>query len=219
MGFFEARRAKKAAQQYQASLESWQVARDACAANLELAKTFNGDERSATLLLKPGEALFATVTGAGLIEDRRGRGEWQGRSSGVSIPIGSIGGRSVRYHTGGTRGHYVQGAPIPTAIDVGTLFVTNRRAVFQGSKQTRECLFDKLVGFQHTADGSTIFSVSNRQKATTVHYGPQLSGWFDLRLDLALAHYRNDLPTLIAQLESDLAAVEASKPSPPALTV
>ncbi len=217
MGFFEARRAKKAVKQYQAELATWQLTRNACAANLELAKTYNGDDHSTALLLKPGEALFATITGTGLIEDRRGPGQWQGRSSGVSIPIGSIGGRSIRYHTGATRGHYVQGAPVPTAIDIGTLFVTNRRAVFQGAKQTRECLFDKLVGFQHTTDGSTVFSVSNRQKATTVYYGPELSGWFDLRLDLALAHYRNDMPSLIAQLESDLAAVDAAKPTPPEL--
>jgi hypothetical protein len=216
MRMFGSHRAKKAAKQYEAEVAKWTTERDACAERLTLAKTYAG-ERSTAIMLKPDEAVFATITGASLVEDRRGPGQWQGRSSGVSIPIGSIGGRSIRYRTGSSRGHFVQGAPVPTPIDTGTLFVTNRRAVFQGLKQTRECRFDKLVAFQHAADGSTIFSVSNRQKPTNVHYGPELSGWFDFRLDLALAHYRNETPTLVAQLEADLAAVDASKPTSPVL--
>jgi hypothetical protein len=215
LGVFEGRRAKKAEKQYESELEVWKDQRDACADRLTLAETYQG-EGAAAILLKSGEAVFAAISGAALVEDRAGRGSWEGRSSGVSIPIGSLGGRSIRYRTGASRGHFVQGAPVATAIDTGTLFVTNQRAIFQGAKQTRECRFDKLVGFQHTADGSTIFSVSNRQKPTTVYYGEQLSGWFDFRLDLALAHYRNELPTLVAQLEADLAAADAAKPALPA---
>ncbi len=214
---FEKYRAKRAAKQYNAQLAHWKEQRDASAALLALAQTYSG-EASNGIMLKRGEAVFALITGAGLIEDRRGAGQWQGRSSGVSFPIGSIGGRSIRYRVGSSRGHFVQGAPVPTAIDLGTVYVTNQRVVFQGAKQTRECRFDKMVGFQHTADGSTIFSVSNRQKPTTVHYGPQVSGWFDFRLDLALAHYRGEVPALIAQLQQDLAALDSVKPSPPALS-
>jgi hypothetical protein len=213
---FERYRAKRAAKRYQQELTLWQSRHNATAELLALAQTYQG-EPSGEILLKPGEAVFAAVQGAALIEDRRGPGQWQGRSTGVSVPIGSIGGRSIRYHVGGTRGHYVQGAPVPTAIDIGTVFVTNQRVVFQGAKQTRECRFDKLIGFQHTQDGSTMFSVSNRQKPTTVHYGPQLSGWFDFRLDLALAHYRSQVPALVAQLQEDLATVDAAKPVQPPL--
>jgi hypothetical protein len=214
-GFFQKRRGRRAADKYQAELAAWQTERDACAENLALVKGFAGDAQSSALLLKRGELVFATVTGAALVEDRRGPGQWQGRSSGFSIPVGSIGGRSIRYRTGQSRGHFVQGAPAPTAIDTGNVIVTNRRVVFQGAKQTRECLFDKLVGFQHASDGSTVFSVSNRQKPTTVHYGPNLAGWFDLRLDLALAHYRNDLTGLVGQVEADLKAIDTQKPTPP----
>ena len=193
MGFLEARREKKVLQQYQAALESWQAARDTCAANLELAKTFNGDDRSSTLLLKPGEALFVTITGAGLIEDRRGRGKWHGGSSGVSFPIGSIGGRSVRYHR-------LDARPLrPGRTDTDG---DRRRDPVRHEPASRvpRLEADPRMSFREARrlpahrDGSTVFSVSNRQKATTVHYGPQVSDWFDLRLDLALAHYRNDLP-------------------------
>jgi hypothetical protein len=213
-GFFAARRAKKAEKQYRSDLAAWQVGRDACASDLARAKTFNGESSSTAMVLKRGEALFATVSGVALIEDRRGPGQWKGRSSGVSIPLGG----GVRYRTGGSRGQYVQGASIPTAIDTGTMFITNKRVIFQGQKQTRECLFDKLVGFQHTTDGATIFSVSNRQKPTVIHYGAALSGWLDFQLDLALAHHREDVSAIVAQLEADLAALDASKPSPPAST-
>jgi hypothetical protein len=113
--------------------------------------------------------------------------------------------------------HRFENAPVPTAIDTGTLFVTNQRVVFQGGRQIRECRFDKMVAIHHTPDGTTVFSVSNRQKPTTVAYGTEIAGWFEFRLELALAHYRNDVPTLFAQLREHLAAVDAEKPSPPEL--
>ena len=165
-------------------------------------------------MLKPGEMVFAGVAGASLVEERRGAGQWQGRSSGMSFPVGSLGGRSVRYRVGGTRGHYVQGAPTPTAIDTGTFYITNMRVIFQGTRQTRECLFSKLVGFQHDDKaGTTVFSVSNRQKPMTIHYGPEVSAWFDFRLDLALAHYRNELAAFVAQLQDAVASLDSRKPS------
>jgi len=210
---FEKRRAKKAQEEYERELSDWQAERDGTASLLKLAESYGG-ESSTELMLKPGEAVFAYITGAGLIEDRRGRGRYEGRSSGVSIPVGSIGGRSVRYRVGASRGHFVQGAPVPTAVDRGTLYVTNKRVVFVGGKQTRECAFDKLVGFRHS-NGETTFSVSNRQKATTVHYGPQLDDWFDFRLDLALAHYRDTVPQFVAQMKSQLNGLDAAKPQPP----
>ena len=88
--------------------------------------------------------------------------------------------------------------------------------VFQGGRQTRECLFAKLVGFQHDdAAGQTDFSVSNRQKPTIVHYGADLSDWFDFRLDLAVAHYRGTVAAMVAGLKADLEALDASTPVPP----
>jgi hypothetical protein len=167
-------------------------------------------------MLGPGESVFYKVTGAALIEDRRSKGHYAGKSSGVSIPVGSIGGRSVRYRVGASRGHYEQGAPTPTAIDTGTVYITNKRVIFQGARQTRECAFAKLIGFHHSdSDGSTTFSVSNRQKPTTIHYGPKLSGSFDFRLDLALAHFRGTVGELVRQLQNELAQLDAQRPAAP----
>jgi hypothetical protein len=199
-------REQKAAREHEAAVEHWQAQRDAYA---DLGGTASGD-----LMLAAGEAVFYKVTGCGLMEDRAGKGHYEGRSQGVSIPVGSIGGRSVRYRVGASKGHYVQGKPVATAVDTGTVYVTNRRVIFQGAKQTRECAFGKLIGFHHDdRAGSTTFSVSNRQKATTVHYGPGLAASFDFRLDLALAHFRATVPALVRQLEAELADIDAHRPA------
>lgn len=212
---FEKHKAKRVQHEYEEALAQWQALRDSYANLLDTAEHYDGEVDSG-LMLKGGEAVFAKVTNASLVEDRRGPGHWQGGSTGVSIPIGSVGGHSVRYRVGATRGHYVQGQPAPTAIDTGTVYITNRRVVFEGGRQTRECLFDKMIGFEHDDKaGTTVISVSNRQKPTTIHYGPTVAGWFDFRMDLALAHYRNEIPTLVANLQRKLAELDQQKPSPP----
>jgi len=216
---FEKHRAKEVAKAYQQALGEWQAQHDGLAQLLQLAESFNG-LGSNEIMLKPGETVFYKVTGADLIEGRRGRGQWKGHSQGASIPVGSIHGRSVRYRVGVTRGHLVQGAPAPTAIDTGTVFITNQRVVFQGGQQTRECAFAKLIGFEHSdSEGSTSFSVSNRQKPTTIHYGAALSGSFDFRIDLALAHFRGTLGNLVSEIKQDLAQTDAARPAPPATLV
>jgi hypothetical protein len=123
----------------------------------------------------------------------------------------------VRYRVGASRGSFVQGAPALAAVDTGAVYVTSKRVIFQGAQQTRECAFAKLIGFQHSdAEGSTTFSVSNRQKATTIHYGRELSAAFDFRLDLALAHFRGTVGDLVRRLQADLARLDAERPAAPA---
>jgi hypothetical protein len=211
---FERRRERKAAARYEAARASWQRQRDGQAAALALAQTFTG-EPTTELLLHRGEALVAKITNVGLVEERKGPGHWQGGSSGVSIPVGSLGGHAVRYHVGATRGHYVQGTPHPTAIDTGTVFVTNQRLVFTGHAQTRECAFAKLLGYQNGQDGSTTLSVSSRQRPVTLSYGTAVSGWVQLRLELALALFRGEVPALVERLQQGLAALDAEQPKPP----
>lgn len=212
---FEDHRAKKAAEAQQKALSDWQAKRDTYADLVELAQNFKGTAADG-IMLGSGEAVFYKVTNASLIEERRGPGHYAGHSQGVSIPIAHVGGRPIRYRVGVNKGHFVQGTPTPTAIDTGTVYLTNKRVIFQGSKQTRECAFAKLIGFEHDDnEGSTTFSVSNRQKPTTVHYGPGLSGSFDFRLDLALAHFRGDVDTLVSQLKEELAEIDGQRPSDP----
>jgi hypothetical protein len=210
MTVFEKHHQKKELETAQRALAEWQAERDATAEVLEFVRTFAG-QTTADILLKKGEALFGEVADASLVEDRRGPGQWQGRSQGVSIPVGSLFGRTVRYHVGATRGHYVSSPPIATAVDTGTAFVTNQRVVFRGHKQTRECLFDKLISFEF-GDGEASFAVSNRQKNTIIHYGTELDDWFRLRCRLALAHFQGTVDDFARQLDETLAELDAARP-------
>ena len=205
----------RAVRKYQKERAEWQAERDRYAAFLKLARTYEG-EGAAGLMLAAGEAVFIKVNSAALIEDRRGPGHYAGRSQGISIPVGKVGGRSVRYRVGANKGHFEQGALAPTIIDRGTAYVTNKRVIFQGEKQTRECAFAKTIGFEHDDDvGSTTISVSNRQKPTTIMYGHELAAEFHFRMDLALAHFRGDVDDLVGQMEGELSRVELERPHDP----
>ena len=206
---------KKAQEEYQAALQNWQAQHDEYTEMLRLAQANYGAQTD-EIMLKAGEHVVAKVTSTSLVEDRRGRGTYSGASHGVSIPVATLGGRSVRYRVGQTRGHYVQGEPTPTAIDNGTCFITNQRIIFQGAKQTRECLFAKLIGIEHDDQtGTTVISVSSREKPTTIHYGSKIAWWFDFRVDLALAQFKGTVAELVAQLPARSlcrGAVEARRP-------
>jgi len=207
----KAEAAQRAAQDKAAA--AWQEQHDAYQHVLELARDFQG-EQSSEIVLKKGEALFGKLDSASLVEDRAGQGEWKGRSQGVSIPIGSLGGRSVRYRVGASKGHYVQGAPVATAIDIGTIFITNRRVIFRGHKQNRECLFDKLISCEHLDSGESVIAVSNRQKNTVLHYGPGLNAWFRIHYEVAFADYQGTRDQLVAEIQAHLAQLDSTRPAP-----
>jgi len=210
---FEKHKAKRAEHKYEADLQAWQSEHDELTAVLQAATTHQGDA-SSDLMLKAGESVFASVSNVSLVEDRRGQGHYAGVSQGVSIPIGSLGGRSVRYRVGASRGHYVQGDLHPEGVDTGTLVITNQRVVFVGSKKTIECAFAKLVSV-NIESGDIYLSVSNRQKVTRVHYGERLDGWMHLRMTLAMAIARGDADQFAAQIQQQLAEFDGKRPVHP----
>ena len=194
-------------------MASWRQQRYGYAKMLDDSLNFAGSTDT-TLMLADSEAVFVAVSAAGLVETRAGQGHYQEHSSGISVPVASIGGHAVRYHVGASKGHYVAGAPVEKMIDTGTIYVTNRRLVFEGAAQTRQCEFAKLVSYHHDpAAGTTTLAVTNRQKPTTVHYGPSVAALFDFRFDLALAHFHDRVDDLVATMQQHLAQVNASKPS------
>ncbi len=112
--------AAKAHEFYEAQLAAWQRQWDELALVVQEANARKGGG-SSTVVLKNGESVFGAISGVGLIELRKVGGHFEGGSAGISVPIGTIHGRSVRYRVGGFRGHYVQGTPHPQAVDRGTL--------------------------------------------------------------------------------------------------
>jgi hypothetical protein len=164
------------------------------------AATYRGIPNTTGLNLKVNEWIVANVSETGLVEDRSSGGGWMGGSSGFSIPLGHS---RARYSTGRSYGQYVQAAPTPTVIDVGSTIVTNQRLLFRGHTQTRECLFENLVGYEFFADDSGVSAaVSNRQGTTRISYGPELGPWFSLRLRFAVAQFQGQLPGYLRDLQA-----------------
>ncbi len=207
----------KSEKSFNEALSAWQASRDQAASLLTTATSGGGAAEG--LVLHRGEACYGVLQSCSLVEERRGQGHYVGGSTGVSIPIGSLGGRSVRYRVGASRGHYVQGTPTPTSVATGTAYFTNQRIVFVSASQTRECAFSKLVAIDHDDQaGSMNISVSNRQHPTVLAYGSGVAAWVDFRVDIALAAFRGDLDQIVTQLTEQLASIDASKPVDPSIS-
>ena len=206
--------AKVAVHDYPKRLAAWQAERDAEQALIDAATS--PDTGTAGIVLHQGESCVGVLSNCGLVEERRGAGHYVGGSQGISVPIATIGGRSVRYHVGAQRGHFEQGPMAPSVVATGTLYVTNQRILFTGPTQTRECAFAKVVAVNRDDQTGTLtVAVSNRQKPTVVTYGPSVAGWVGFVVDLALARWRGDDAQFIANLRSTLAAIDARKPQDP----
>lgn len=208
---FERHKEKRAAEEADVSREEWT---DQMKQLLGLLAAASGQTAwsGKSLILKSGEIGVAEVANVGFIEEQRGAGQWQGMNQGVSFPIGKVAGRTVRYRVGGTRGHFKQGTPVPTAVDTGTMTITNQRIVYQGDQRTAECSFSKLLGIKHSGDGISI-SVSNRQKPTNLFYGHEIDDWVTSHLTLALALFNGEGDAAKAQIEAQINELQASKPT------
>lgn len=162
------------------------------------------------LRLGPRERAVYSLDGAGLFETRRGPGQWSGRSSGVSVPVGL----GIRVRVGQSRGHYVQGAETPTVIDTGTVTFTNLRVVFLGGKYTRTWDFPKVLGVEHNARArQTAIQVSNRQKTSGFTYPSLRPDLIAAWLELALALGSGEQTDALKQLREQLRAIAPPPPS------
>jgi hypothetical protein len=113
------------------------------------------------LILQKGEVCHLSIP-AQLLEERVINRQYVGGSQGVSIRLM----KGVTYRIGQQRGHIQsQSGLIP--ISDGYFIITNKRLVFSGNKKSVVSLLDKLIDFQLYADALQ-FSVSNRQKPTTI---------------------------------------------------
>ena len=178
-------------------------------AAVHVAETAGPISGAATVLLKPGEQQWY-VTAGSLIDEVAGQKTWVSGSQGMSIPIGKIGGRSIRYYAGRSKGHSVQAPAHDAVVDTGTIVITSTRVVFLGKKQTKEFLFAKLVSFQHDAVGQTTFAVSNRQKPTRLQYPD--SNAFQITLELAVSGSQGESSDVADRLRTQLQQLRAAEP-------
>ena len=223
MGFWERRR-EHHAEQERLKLErgelavhdAWQEQVNLLRDSLDIARTYQGEQPDGMsvdgILLKPGERAYAVLNGAALIEPRRMPGHYQGGSQGVSLHIA----KGVNYRVGRMRGTFVPGPEESMPIDVGVVMISDRRVVFAGPKQTREWLYDKLIGYSH-ADGqaATTLQVSNRQKASGFGYDVAHAANIQFRFDLALATHRGTREQIVRELQARLDELVAKEPALP----
>jgi hypothetical protein len=168
-------------------------------------------------MLRSGERLASVTRSAGLFEPRRTPGHWEGRSAGVSVPVGRTG---LRVRVGKSAGTYVQGEEEPTIIDTGDASITTQRVVFQGARYTREWDYARLVGVVHYSDQPcTAIQVSNRQKTSGIVYaGLPSPEPFRLALTVAVAIFRGEAEETAKELRQELQALDARSPASGALT-
>ena len=158
--------------------------------------------------LKAGERALLELDGVQLLEPRRAGARWQGGTQRVSVHI--PGTRSARYRVGSTRRHFVRVAEQLTVIDAGLLTITTTRAVFVGSKESREWLWAKLTGiYDEPGVARTSIGVSNRQQVSGVAYPPARAVEVRFYLELGAAAGNGTAKDLLAELEQERASSKA----------
>lgn len=148
---------------------------------------------------------------AQLIEQRAGKATYTSGSGGVSIPIGSIGGRSVRYRIGATKGHISHADPEDKVVDSGKVVVLTSGVNFIGSNQTRVSDFKKMVDLT-AASGELRISVSNRQKPTRIKVPASQFSALILAVSIAQADAAATRDQLVKQLEGEAARIANEEP-------
>ena len=90
--------------------------------------------------------------------------------------------------------------------------ITTQRIVYQGSAKTAECPYAKPLGIQH-APGVMTISVSNRQRPTVLNFRAALDAEVSNCLSVALAVFNCEAAQAAAQLQSQIAELQASEPA------
>ncbi len=208
---FEKHKEEKAAKEHAVAVAAWTQEDDFLKGLLSIVEQGGADDGGdVALVLKKGEHSVLQLGNGGLFEPQRGPGHYAGRSSGVSIPIGSTG---MRYRIGQSRGTFIQGAENPTVIDIGTVAITDQRVVFIGRMHTVEWSFSKLIAIQHYENRPwTAIQVSNRAKVTGVTYDAHSEHSFRLGLEAAMSLFNHDTPALLGQLHEAINAHDLVRP-------
>lgn len=139
-------------------------------------------------LLRVNERVFLALSGVHLLEPRES------------------GGRVVA-------GVFLPGLEQPVSVDVGTLVVTDRRAVLDGSLERREWPFRNICAVHHDPDSPwSALVVSGRPETSGFFYGHADVPLVRFRLMLALAVYGGAVSRLRAELERALTGHLERKP-------
>ena len=219
MGFiadWKAKRAyKKAMQSYEVALNDWQSDMDTFKKVTEVFERAAKGEDSADneTVQKDGEVVLWRGQGQ-FHEAARGAGQYVGSSQGISIPVVA----GIRYRVGATRGTYVSGDPFQKYSEVGDVFLTTQRVLFNGMFNTKEWAFSKWNGAStNVEEDDFVFHVSNRQKTSGVLFSRKDGREFNRFLACAIMAAEDGIPYALKEIATNRKELEEDKPVAPVL--
>ena len=225
MGFFEARKQRRAVQaaaklatQLHEDAQNWQSNADSLEAMLVVVRDCrNGklteqftDSGDYGFMLKKDEFAVAFLQ-VQFLENVREPTRYSGGYGGVSFPIFG----KVRLNAGKTGGKMTQGAESINATDQGPLLITNQRIMFSGTKRTQEWRFDKMMSCSHLPEGATIFAMTTGTQPTGIRYGEKSATEVQFRIELASAIALDTLDRYESELLTEQKQLDADRPLPP----
>jgi len=161
------------------------------------------------VIAKKDEHVIAIVSEVGLIESRRGPTQFQGGSTGVSFRLT----KRISVRKSGMRGRAEAGEETPTVIDQGKFVISDQRAVFVGTKQSREFEWDNLLSYEMQMLGKKnailYLPVSNRQKVSGIASDLAAMEQVHQRVAFGVAVATGRKADFMKLLEAELGEVEA----------
>ncbi|WP_419847698.1 hypothetical protein [Candidatus Poriferisocius sp.] len=158
------------------------------------------------IVLKKNEQVIGIIEGTGLVEVKAGKTQYRGGSAGTSIRVA----KGVSLRVGQHKGTVYREPEMPRLLCTGGAFVvTDMRAVYVGPKYTREFAWNKTISMtESTGEGGAclLIAVNNRQKVSGVLTGSSADAVAG-RCEIGIAISNDNLPQLVAELESEIAAL------------
>jgi plasmid stabilization system protein ParE len=163
-----------------------QELRQALLEMLGLAEGTGNASFNSPIALKSGELLVYAITGAGLFEVRRQRGD-DGKE-----------------------------AAVPVVLDHGRISITTQRVAFSGAKYTREWPFAKLIRVKHFDEQPwTGIRVTTRERMSGFTYRGLRPEFVRSRMTLAVAIHRGQQDQVAGELRQLLAEIDRRLGSTP----
>ena len=171
------------------------------------------DETSETsFIADTGEEVILVMDGVSLIETKKTGSTFKGGSAGLSYRLT----KRVSVRTGTFQGQSIPGVEIPAIVDTGQFVVTTQRAVFTGSKQSREFDFKNLLSVSRQEigrDHSVLYlPTSNRKTVSGVGTGESSLDVIQSRLTIALGLKRGSRDQMISSLQNEIANLKLTPP-------
>lgn len=160
-------------------------------------------------VFKRDEHVIAMVSGAALMESRRGPSEFRGGTLGLSFRATN----RISVRQAAIRGRAIPGEETPTVIDEGSFVVTNQRGIFVGQKQSREFAWAKLLGYQvveYTPEACVLYlPMSGREKVAGIGSDGKAMRELEQRVTFAIALVTGRRDDFIRRIEDELRSLQS----------